>query len=153
MSAVARTSGAALALLLLVGCGAAPGWVDAAGAAHRRADAALAREDLPAARAALEGFLDLPAPARVAAEDQRVVRQDILYRLAELGVAQDPAGALRWADQGLALGEREDLFSANLWIARGHAHQKLGDDRAAAEDYHRALRINEAMLGAEGASR
>ena len=141
---------AALLALVLCGCGGAPTWLDLAQQAHARADAALAGGDPASAHAALAAFVEVPAPASVSREDWRGVMQDVFARLAEIDVGLDPRAAVGWAARGLTLGERGDVFTANLFLARGHAEEKLGEDRAAAEDYHRVVLIDEALLNALG---
>lgn len=138
-------------VLLGAGCGhESPGrdWVARTETAHRRADEALARGDFTAGREALAGLLATPPPAGVSAEDRRLIEQDALFRLALLEIGAGRADvALGWADQGLRIGRHDDLFSANLLVARGRAHEALGQDAVAAEDYHAALVINEGLLG------
>jgi hypothetical protein len=134
-------------ILVLCGCGRAdPAWIDEAMQAHERADRSLATGNRSAARAALVGFLQLKEPRHVAADDRRRILQDVLFRVADLDAPDDPHLALSWIDRGLAIGQGTDVFTANLWIARGQAHERLGEDRAAAEDYHLALQIDEALL-------
>ena len=60
--------------------------------------------------------------------------------------AHDPAQALADAERGLGYGTAPNLFMANLLVARGAAHEALNDPRAAADDYHRALMMNDALL-------
>ena len=82
-----------------------------------------------------------------AREDARVVIQDASARLAERLLERgDPDRAMRVVERGLALGEREDLFTANLLAAKGLVLEARGDDREAARAYHRALTIHEALL-------
>jgi predicted negative regulator of RcsB-dependent stress response len=136
---------AALALC----CGRAPegqGWIASARDAQRSADDALARGDVDAARQALRGIVETAAPARVSADDRRGVVQDAAFRLARIELDEArPGAALEWTDQGLR--ERGiDAFTANLLIARGRAHEALGDAAAAAADYHEALQIHDALL-------
>ena len=81
-------------------------------------------------------------------EERRMLRQDAYYQLARLATGQnDAATAKSHADAGLALGG-SDVFVANLWVARGQAHEALGEAAEAASDYHRALLINERLLDA-----
>lgn len=136
-------------LVWLTAC-AAPGdgagYVQGARAAHQVADDALRRGDQNAAEAALESILQEHVPAAVAKDDARVVRQDAAYRLAELTLETDPRAALRFAERGLDEGRAEDVFTANLLIARGRAREALGDPVAATEDYFDALTINDTLL-------
>lgn len=137
-----------LCLALLHGCaGDAASWIRDVRAASAEADAAEARGDAAAAARALERITEGEVPEAVAAEDARVVRQDAFARLAQLRLDRgDPVAALADVDRGLVLGEREDLFTANLWAMRGRALEAAGRDREAARDYHRALIIHEALL-------
>lgn len=96
---------------------------------------------------ALRDIVEREVPEGVAAEDRRVVHQDAYDRLAQLALAAgDLDEAERHVAAGLALGEREDLFTANLLTSRGRIHEARGHDREAAADYHLALRISEALL-------
>jgi hypothetical protein len=75
------------------------------------------------------------------------VLQDTYYRLAGLDLrARDASGALLQAERGLSLGGGQDLFVANLLVARGAAHEARGEAPAAAADFHAALLINEQLL-------
>jgi len=141
------------ALWALAGCshsGGAPEaarWIAGAAAAHEHADQALARGDREAARADLSSLVASPAPDAVAPSDRRLVLQDALARLAHLELLAGRAEqAQALAERGLALGRERDLFAANLLTARGQAREALGQDRAAADDYHEALLIDEALL-------
>jgi hypothetical protein len=147
----------ALCALLLValslaagGCSQAPRgdrWAAALGAANAEADQRLDRGDVAGARAALAAAASAEAPRAAAASGRRLALQDTYFRLAQLALsAHDAAAALGYADSGLALGNAPHLFVANLLVARGAAHEALGDARAAAEDYHRALTMNETLL-------
>lgn len=142
----------AVALCLLPACGedsrdAAAAWVSAAASDSRAADEAMARGDRPAAEARLTALVERPAPAAVAVDDARVIVQDAYFRLAQLAMTEgDPARAQRFADRGLELGAREDVFSANLYIVRGRAKEVGGQAVEATADYHEALKINDALL-------
>ncbi len=149
-----RLASLLVALVAAVGCArqepsapSAAEWIGQAREAHAAADRAVAREDWSAARDALRRAWQREVPAAVGADDRRVVRQDLAYRLAEVelsaGAAED---ALRWAEDGLREGRAEDVFTGNLLVARGRAREALGDDRRAAQDYFEALEINEALL-------
>ena len=134
----------ALGALLLAGCeGGGRAWMEGA-----RADSAAAEAgDRDEAIAALERLVAREVPDDVAAEDARVVLQDAYARLAALYLEAGDAGAARReADRGLALGEVDDVFTANLLVARGRADEALGRDQEAARDYHRAIRVHEALL-------
>jgi tetratricopeptide (TPR) repeat protein len=146
----ARAAALLLGAWVVLGCGdrdAAGTWIRRAREANARADAALARGDAGSARLELEALLEGPAPASVKAGDRVAVLQDAYYRLAQLELAASaPDRALKWAEQGLALGRGEDLFAANLLVASGRAREALRDDARAVEDYREALRINELLL-------
>jgi hypothetical protein len=137
------------------GCGltsrsaAAAAWVAAAAARGRSAEQASDRGDRAAARELLKGVaLGAVAPG-VAAPDRRVVRMDAFHRLAEIELLDSrPAAAREWAEQGLALGARRDVFTANLHLAHGRALEALGVDVEASASYHRALVVSESLLGA-----
>jgi predicted negative regulator of RcsB-dependent stress response len=117
-------------------------WLLAIEQAHARADAAS-----PAAREALEAALALPVPDEVKAEHNRIVHQDLLFRLARIELAgRRSIEALAAADRGLALGRAPDLFAANLLVARGEALQTLGRKAEAAASYFEALEINRKLL-------
>lgn len=78
---------------------------------------------------------------------QRQVLQDIAFRLGQVMIDEKkPGEALEACTRGLALGEEDDLFTANLLILRGHVRQELGKPVSAAEDFHKALVINERLL-------
>lgn len=138
-----------LTSVLLSGCASdgAAAWIAEVEAASADAEAAERAGDRGAARDALQRIVTLEAPDDVAAEDARVVRQDAYARLGELQIdAGDPRSALASARAGLALGERDDLFTANLLAVAGRAHEVRGEDREAAREYHRALVIHETLL-------
>src|SRR6185295_1768755 len=88
-----------------------------------------------------------PAPG-IYPDTGRMVLQDAYFRLARLALAgHQPVAAAAHARRGLALGGGyDDLFVANLLVARGAAHEALGETREALADYDRALRINEILL-------
>lgn len=139
----------ALAALCVAGCGddRAAQWVAAMERAHASADEALEADEPDRARDALERAFEQNVPQAVHERDARVVRQDLAYRLAELELAAGRAeAAAEHASAGLELGEGEDVFTANLYIARGRAREALGREIEAAADYHEALKINDALL-------
>ena len=123
-------------------------WLDRIASAHAHADEALAAGQPDRARTFLNAGLAREVPAEIAGEHARALRQDLWYRLSAIGLALEPSQALREADQGLALGRHDDLFSANLLVARGRALQALGRDTEAASSYHEALQIDERLLNA-----
>lgn len=134
---------ALLLALLLIGCGRSS-WTAEVAAGHRQADELIDRGDRLGARRVLASIVD---GAGGVTEARRPLLQDTYFRLARLALAtQDPATAAREADTGLALGDRSDLFAANLLIVRGAAREALGHNADAATDYERALRINESLL-------
>lgn len=128
--------------------GPSPGqWVLDVESAHLRIDGALAIGDPAAARRHIALALSVPVPGGVGAEHRRVVHQDLLFRLASTELsAGDHRAALRASERGLALGRVDDLFTANLLLSAGRANESLGRDAQAVENYHRALKINEALL-------
>lgn len=114
---------------------------------HHEADQRLDAGDVPGARKILLSVLGDGAGSAPVSEDQRVIIQDTYFRLARLSLGERDVGqALTYADAGVALGGDASLFVANLYIVRGAAHDAQGDSRAAAEDYRRALAMNEALL-------
>lgn len=122
-------------------------WLSRIEQAHEMADGAVNRHEWDKARRALDEAVRAPVPKDIAPEDARGIRQDLFYRLALVELqAKRPNRAQEWADQGLLLGERADVFGANLYIARGRAHEAVGEDVAAGRDYHTALTISEALL-------
>jgi hypothetical protein len=122
-------------------------WAAEAAEKHRQADRLLDQGDEAGARAALLSIVAADEPRAGASAERRLAVQDAYFRLARLALAgHDARQALAYSDAGLALGTRTDLFVANLLVARGAAHEALGDARAAADDYGRALAINEDLL-------
>lgn len=115
-------------------------WLAAAQSAHG---------DVGDGGAALGDFLARSVPAGVQSDDARVVRQDAAYRLARLLLADgDAAEAERVASAALDEGEKEDVFTANLYVVRGQALEAQGRPVRATMDYHDALLINEVLLEA-----
>jgi hypothetical protein len=126
--------------------GPSPAWDLAVASGHAEADRLIDAGDQPGARRVLEGILGA-VPPTAPAPTRRVLLQDTRFRLARLALAaRDPAAALQHAEAGLALGGERDLFVANLRVVRGAAHETLGHNAAAVEDYQAALAINEALL-------
>lgn len=122
-------------------------WVTEAEGAHHMADERLAQGDIDGARQALRSATESNVPKGTNPEDARVVRQDLYYRLAALELSQNRVDeAQRWASVGLELGRGTDVFTANLYIARGKALERRGDASGASRDYHDALLITEALL-------
>ena len=141
----------ALALLcagLALGCTPDPdGYVAASAEDSAAADRAIERGEHEPAIERLRAIVEREVPASVAEEDARVIRQDAYDRWARVLMGRGEVDeATRVVDRGLALGEREDLFTANLLTTRGRLHEARGRDREAARDYHRALVIEEALL-------
>jgi predicted negative regulator of RcsB-dependent stress response len=150
MSAVGRLVCVLAALFVLSGCARdrdAADWITQAQKAHRQADLLAASGDTDGARDALQIAVDTEPPRGTPKGPARVVRQDLFYRIAVMELEKrQPEAALDFASRGLALGEKNDVFSANLRIMRGQAHEALGHAREAAADYHAALKISEALL-------
>jgi hypothetical protein len=143
-----KTVALAFLAAAIAGCGgAAARWVDGAAAAHARADALVRGGQSDAAARVLVELVSRPVPARVAAQDRRAVLQDVYARLADLALAGGkPEEALRYADDGLALGEGRSVFTSALRTLRGRAEESLGRDAAAARDYEAAQIVAEALL-------
>lgn len=146
-----RTTALILALpLLLAACArdrAPETWLERARQLSDAAEEAHQRGDRASARDALLSMLEAHPPSRLDEDDARALRQDVCFRLALVELEDGkPAAALAFAERGLSLGKKEDLFSANLHIARGRALEALGRDAEAAEVYHEALKINERLL-------
>ncbi len=134
--------------LAACGQGDASAWAEGVSQSARAAEQAQATGDVDGARAQLEAILEREVPAGVAQADARIVRQDAATRLSALALKQgDAAAALGWADTGLNQGEAEDVFAAGAHIARGRALEALDRAPEATADYHRALVIDEALLG------
>lgn len=138
-------------LTLAFGCAgeaSGPGdYVRAAAFDSREAEQAEETGDHAAAIVALERLIATHVPPGVAEDDARVIRQDAHDRLARARLAVGDLDAARAAvDAGLALGARDDLFTANLFTTRGRLNEAEGNDREAAADYERALDIHEALL-------
>lgn len=137
----------ALITALVTACSPDSSWVARVERAHRDADAAAARGDYDGARAALRALSEAGLPSSVVAADRQRIEQDLYFRRAALALqAGDAALAQSLASQGLALGTGDDPFSVNLWVIRGRAREQLRLTEQAAEDYHRALLANEALL-------
>jgi tetratricopeptide (TPR) repeat protein len=145
-----RRPGIVLLLGALAACSRAPSatsWAEEAAHAHQEADRRLDAGDPAGARARLEALVDAQTLSPSADGAQRLALQDTYFRLAQLALAaHDPKQALADADAGLAYGDAPDLFVANLLVARAAAYEAVGDPRAAASDYHRALKMNETLL-------
>jgi tetratricopeptide (TPR) repeat protein len=141
---------ALLLALLTPGCSRLDGsnrWISQAREANLEADRAIRRGDTQSARTALVASLQQPVPDTVNPTDSRMVKQDMYFRLSLVEMeAKRPEKALQWARHGLSLGQEQDLFTANLYVAMGSAHEALGQEAQAAEAYHLALKINETLL-------
>jgi tetratricopeptide (TPR) repeat protein len=121
-------------------------WISQAREANLEADRAIRRGDGESARMTLVASLDRPVPETVNPQDSRMVKQDMCFRLSLVEMEdKQPEKALEWARRGLALGRQQDLFTANLYVAMGSAHEALGQEARAAEAYHLALKINETL--------
>lgn len=141
------------ALFLLVGACSRPArpaadpWIARVAAVNRQVDRLLDADDTSRARELLRTLVSANGPGAPLDDDRRRVLQDCYFRLARLALAgRDPAQALSDAETGLAYPAGPSLFAANLLVARGAAHEALNQPRAAAEDYHHALLMNEALL-------
>jgi predicted negative regulator of RcsB-dependent stress response len=122
-------------------------WVTQAESANHVADEKIGQGDFDGARNVLRSATESAVPKATNADDARVVRQDLYYRLAELELSQNRTDeALRWATTGLELGHGTDVFTANLHIVRGKALEHRADASGASRDYHDALLITEALL-------
>ena len=144
-------------IVLVGGCSRPPRppadpWIARVAAVNRQVDQLLDADDAARARELLRAVVSAERPGAALDEERRLVLEDCYFRLARLSLAgRDPAQALSDAETGLAYQTAPSLFAANLLVARGAAHEALNDPRAAAEDYHRALLMNEALLrGAVG---
>ena len=105
--------------------------------------------DGPELQPKLQAFLDRPVPQGIHRDDARVLRHDAAYRLSRLALGRgEPEAAERIATAALEEGRAEDVFTANLLVARGQALEALGRPVRATLDYHDALLINEALLEA-----
>ncbi len=119
-------------------------WAEQVARKHGQVDALLDRGASAEARRVLSSIIETAPPDH---PQRRLLLQDARFRLARLALAVgEPATAQREADLGLALGDHSDLFAANLLVARGAAHEAQGHGAAAANDYERALAINETLL-------
>lgn len=122
-------------------------WIRQAHDANLQADRAIRRGDGESARKALVASLDQPVPGTVNPQDSRMVKQDMCFRLSLVEMdAKQPKAALAWAQRGLEIGQQQDLFTANLYVAQGRALEAMGQELEAAEAYHQALKINETLL-------
>lgn len=138
---------AALACVLASACDDGRAWMEANRADSAAAERAIERGELAQAARHLEAIAEREVPRGVAEEDARVVRQDAYERWARVEITRgDLDAAQARVDRGLALGEHEDVFTANLLTTRGRIAEARGRDREAARDYHRALRIEETLL-------
>ena len=138
-------------LALAGGCSRSPRpadpWIAQVAAVNRQVDQLLEADDASRARQLLRALVSDAGPAAPVDADRRLVLEDCYFRLARLALAgRDPAQALSDAETGLSYQTAPSLFAANLLVARGAAHEALNQPRAAAEDYHRALLMNEALL-------
>jgi len=140
----------AIVLLVVVAACArhrdAPSWYSSVAEKHAQADRLIESGSPAEAERTLASIL-AEVTASPADGDRRTVLQDTYFRLARLSLARgDAQQALRRADEGLALGRRDDLFVANLHVARGAALESLDQADAASEAFASALRINEKLL-------
>jgi hypothetical protein len=126
--------------------GDAAAWTASVASRNQEADRLIDGGDVAGARRVLADIVAGAPGPEAAGETRRMLLQDTYFRLARLALdGRAPAEAVGQAEQGLALGGG-DLFVANLLVARGAAHEALGETAAALADYDRALRINETLL-------
>lgn len=142
-----------LGLLLCFVCACAaqstPGGADDAWVTEiARVHAAMDRSADPRqAHALLQPALKEPVPPGIAGADRRRVLQDLYFRSALLSLElAEFTRAAQECELGLALGDAQDEFTANLWIARGRAEAKLGRAGEAAKAYARAMSIHEQLM-------
>jgi hypothetical protein len=121
-------------------------WLGGNLSVHGQVDAALRSKDYGAASELLSNAL-AAAPAGVAADDLRRIRQDLYFRSSQISfMTHDYVRTLQLADAGLALGDAEDLFAANLWMARVTALVALKRANDAAASYGHAHELNQRLL-------
>lgn len=115
---------------------------------HARVDELLQLGRLPEAEGQLDSMWQTLLHSQgLSARIRGQALQDVAFRLGKVMLDErKPAEALEVCTRGLALGEHDDLFTANLLILRGNVQQELGKSLAAAEDFHQALVINEKLL-------
>jgi hypothetical protein len=145
-------------LLLVLGCARAEdagvqAFARSVAAGQTEVDALLDRGQPDRARKVLQAIIAGAAGthAKARSRSQRALLQDVYFQLARLALDDGQAAvAVQEASAGLSLGgglgEDEDLFTANLLIARGAAHEALGASAAAVDDYSRAQIINQVLL-------
>jgi tetratricopeptide (TPR) repeat protein len=124
-------------------------WAQEIGDRNVEVDRLLAGGDRARARQLLASIVAEPprSEGTPGADLRRALLQDACFRLARLALDDgDPELAIRHTEAGLALGERADLFTANLLVARATAREARGQAPAALADYERALRINQTLL-------
>jgi len=122
-------------------------WIINAHQANLEADQAMARGDLKSVSRTLKPIVLAPVPTGISQEDRRVIQQDACFRLALSQLyTGNPQQALEWGQRGLSWGKHDDLFTANLYIAQGHAFDSLGKYDLAADRFHQALIINETLF-------
>jgi tetratricopeptide (TPR) repeat protein len=115
---------------------------------HARVDELLQLGRLSDAERQLDSmWRTLPESQELSSRLRGQALQDVAFRLGQVMLDEKKtAEALEVCTRGLALGEHDDLFTANLLILRGNIQQELGKSLAAAEDFHQALVINEKLL-------
>ncbi len=129
------------------GDGSVVKWLEQVQRVHRSVDVDLDRGELDKARTSLKKLLNTKAPDGVDHGVLSSVLQDVYFRLAGVEIRQSQWDvALRWVKRGLSLGCHDDVFCANLYIAKGHALEKSGDDAGAIKSFNKALQINERLL-------
>ncbi len=135
---------------LIAGCdqdASARQWVGQVLETDAAVERALRAGDRSAAVVALTSLVSAEPPASVGEDEARAVRQDAYFRLAEIALVDEaPDRALALVEVALGLGDQRDVFSANLYIVRGKAHEARDELVEAAGDYHEALLITDAQL-------
>jgi hypothetical protein len=123
-------------------------WLVVARDNHGKVDALLDQgQAVDAARLVAEIVERAPPPDPPAAKaTRRILIQDAYFRIALMALeAGHTLVAGLQAEQGVAQGEAEDLFTANLLIVRAVAHDRLGEEQLASAARQRAARINQTL--------
>lgn len=138
---------APLLALCALACSRAPEQPRSLVEQHARVDALLEVGHLSGAERQLSSMWRTLHGSYAKSRFGREALQDVAFRLGQVMLDEKkPGEALEVCTRGLALGEHDDLFTANLLILRGNIQRELGKSLAAAEDFHQALGINEKLL-------
>lgn len=130
-----------------VGTEAPADWILRQEQMHLRVDELLVEGSRDAAAELLRGSLDVPAPPDLPEEVRQAVRKDALFRIASIELdARRFRAALDVSDQALGYGESKDVFTVNVYIAKGRALEGLGRRKEAAAIYHGALIMSEQLM-------